>query len=300
MDGRIFCGLCPQAWPDALAPPANPRKLIMLDAALLSPVHAISVLGLLWVRCMVCVSIAPLFGLIGMPRALRLALATVMAAWLWPMGGGVEEGAGTPTLTQPEFVLLLLKDAVIGFLMGFTLALPSWAAEGLGAMFDNQRGAMTGQTFNPLLNSPSTMATLTQYATVLVLYESGGMHWVFEYIALGVRVWPPNSLLPPPGLLDQETLVQLFNSMARGSLLYFAPLMAVMALMEMAMAIISVYAPHMQAFQLSMPLKSLVGLLVLTLMLGLLLELASHDISRYLRALVDHAADALTEPRIPR
>jgi type III secretion protein T len=265
----------------------------MLDAALLNPAHAILVLGLLWVRCMVCIGIAPLFGLIGMPRSLKLAVATVLAAALWPLAGGLDDISQVPQSTQPEIVLLLLKDAAIGFLLGFTLALPSWMAEGIGAMFDNQRGAMTGQTFNPLLNSPSTMASLLQYATIMVLFESGGLRWVFEYMALVARVWPPHALLPPANAFDQETLILLFNGMARGSLLYFAPLMAVMALMEMAMAIISVYAPHMQAFQLSMPLKSLVGLLVLTLLLGLMFDLWSQDMSKYLRDLIEAAASAL-------
>jgi type III secretion protein T len=267
----------------------------VFDAALTNPAHAISVFGLLWVRCMVCITIAPLFGLVGMPSSIRLAVATVLAAFLWPVAGGLVSNLNEPEISQPEFVLLLLKDTAIGFLMGYTLAIPSWIAEGIGAMFDNQRGAMTGQTFNPLLNSPSTMATLMQYASVLVLYQSGGMQWVFEYMTALARAWPPGTLFPPASLMDQETLVQFFNGMARGSVLYFAPLMAVMALMEMAMALISVYAPHMQAFQLSMPLKSLVGLFVLTLLLGLMFDLWSPEMIRHLQALADGASAALVQ-----
>jgi type III secretion protein T len=267
----------------------------MLDAALATPVHAIAVLGLLWVRCMVCVTIAPVFGLIGMPRSLRLVVATIMAAWLWPLAGGMDDASQAAVISQTEFVLLVLKDAMIGLMLGLTLAIPSWVAEGMGAMFDNQRGAMTGQTFNPMLNSPSTMATLLQYASVLVLYESGGLHWILEYLALVARAWPPGELFPPVNLVDQETLIQLFNGMARGALLYFAPLMAVMALMEMAMSLISVYAPHMQAFQMSMPLKSLIGLLVLTLLLGVMFDLWSPDILKYLQSLTTSVSSALLE-----
>lgn len=273
----------------------------MLDAALVSPVHAISVFGLLWVRCMVCISVAPFFGLVAMPRALRLAVATVMAAWLWPLAGGMNSAGMGPEISQPEFALLLLKDAAIGFLLGFTLALPSWMAEGVGAMFDNQRGAMTGQTFNPLLSSPSTMALLLQYAAVVVLYQSGGIRWVCEYLAQAAMLWPPLALLPPLGIFDQETLIQLFNGMARGSLLYFAPLLAVMLLMEMGIALLSVYAPHMQAFQLAMPIKSLVGLFVLTLLLGLMFELWSLEVGRYMHALLDGLSAARPSPSpVPR
>jgi type III secretory pathway component EscT len=86
-------------------------------------------------------------------------------------------------------------------------------------------------------------------------------------------------------------LIQLFNGMARGSLLYFAPLLAVMALMEMAIALMSVYAPHMQAFQLAMPIKSLVGLLILTLLLGVMFDLWSRDAQKYLHSLVEGVTD---------
>lgn len=273
----------------------------MLQGALANPEYAISVLALLWARSMVCITVCPLFGLSGMPRSLKLVIALIMAAWLFPVGGGLEVVSdAVPTRSQPEIVLLLLKDVVIGFFMGFVLAIPAWVAEGLGGAFDNQRGAMTGQTFNPLLNSPSTMASLLQFAAVIVLFQVGGMHWVFEFLALGARVWPPLSLLPVSDVVSSDIMIDLFNGLARGTMLYFAPLLAVMALMEVAMALISLYAPHLQAFQLSMPLKSLVGLLVLTLMLGIFFELWGPAVSSYLQSAVDEVAAPLGLQGRPR
>jgi type III secretion protein T len=256
MGGRICCVHWRAAWPDP-----------MLDAALRWPVESTVVFCCLWTRCTVMLGIAQVFGMVGNSRGLRLMVATIMALWLWPICFQAP-AAGIENVSQITIALLLVKEAALGLFLGIVLALPVWMAEMVGAMFDNQRGAMTGQTFNPLLNSPSTMASLLQYAAVLFLYGSGALDWVFEFVILVARLWSPTSLLPTAALTDMEWMIMAFNTMAKGAVLYFAPLMAVMLMIETSMALMSVYAPHLQAFQMAMPIKSLIGLAVLALMIS--------------------------------
>jgi type III secretion protein T len=265
----------------------------MLHAALTWPVESAVVFCCLWVRCTIMLGIAQIFGMVGNSRGLRLMVATVLAAWLWPAAFRAPVD-GMPEIGRLTIGLLIVKEAGLGLFLGIVLAIPVWTAEAVGAMFDNQRGAMTGQTFNPLLTSPSTMATLLQYAAVIFLYSSGALEWVLEFVMLMTRVWSPTALLPSVAFTDFEWMVGAFNALAKGAILYFAPLMAVMIMIEASMALMSVYAPHLQAFQMAMPVKSIIGLAVMVLIIGFVAEFWLTDSIRHLSFLVGNLKEKLS------
>ncbi|MGJ7579326.1 EscT/YscT/HrcT family type III secretion system export apparatus protein [Variovorax sp. RHLX14] len=264
----------------------------MLESALQWPVEATIVFCCLWARCTVMLGIAHVFGLVGNSRGLRVIVATILAAWLWPAAFHAPDLA-LEDATQFRIALLMAKEGAVGLFLGILLSIPVWVAESVGAMFDNHRGAMTGQTFNPLLTSPSTMALLLQYAAVLALYGSGALTWVFEFLVLVARLWPPESLTPNAGLADLDMLILSFNAMAKGAVLYFAPLMAIMLMIEAGMSLMSLYAPHLQAFQLAMPVKSLVGLGVLLMLVGTIGEFWMAESLGHFRGLVERARAVL-------
>ncbi len=260
----------------------------MIENALQWPVEATIIFCCLWARCTVMLGIAHVFGLVGNSRGLRVIVATILTTWLWPVAFHAPDLA-LENATQFRIALLIAKEGAVGLFLGILLSIPVWVAESVGAMFDNHRGAMTGQTFNPLLTSPSTMALILQYAAVLALYASGALEWVFEFIVLVVRLWPPEALTPKAGLADLESLVMSFNAMAKGAVLYFAPLMAIMLMIEAGMSLMSLYAPHLQAFQMAMPVKSLVGLGVLLMLVGTIGEFWLADSLGHFRGLVERA-----------
>ena len=260
----------------------------MIDDALRWPVEATIVFCCLWARCTVMLGIAHIFGLVGNSRGLRVIVATILAAWLWPMAFHAPDLA-LEDATQFRIAMLIAKEGAVGLFLGILLSIPVWVAESVGAMFDNQRGAMTGQTFNPMLTSPSTMALLLQYAAVLALYGSGALAWVLEFMVFVARLWPPDALAPSVGLVDLEWLVMSFNAMAKGAVLYFAPLMAIMLMIEVGMSLMSLYAPHLQAFQMAMPVKSLVGLVVLRILGGTIGDFWAADSMAHFQGLLQRA-----------
>ena len=64
------------------------------------------------------------------------------------------------------FSLLALKEAIIGFLIGFFAAIPFWVAENVGNFIDNQRGATMGEVYSPL--SGTQVSTTGIFFTQLV------------------------------------------------------------------------------------------------------------------------------------
>ena len=81
----------------------------------------------------------------GMPRhAIVFSLALIPAPGIYH---------NLPALDYSMLALcgLLLKEAVLGFLLGMLLSMPFWLFESVGALLDNQRGALIAGQLNPLL-----------------------------------------------------------------------------------------------------------------------------------------------------
>ena len=51
---------------------------------------------------------------------------------------------------------LMIKEVVLGLLLGVLLAMPFWMFESVGALLDNQRGALAGGQLNPSLGPDAT------------------------------------------------------------------------------------------------------------------------------------------------
>ncbi len=62
---------------------------------------------------------------------------------------GIKEQIDVLEPTMMALAGLVLKELMIGTLLGLLLALPFWLYESVGALFDNQRGALMGGQINP-------------------------------------------------------------------------------------------------------------------------------------------------------
>jgi len=70
---------------------------------------------------------------------------------------------GEPSVLM--FGVAALKEALIGFLIGFFAAIPFWVAENVGNFIDNQRGATMGEVYSPLSGA--------QVSTTGIFFRSG-------------------------------------------------------------------------------------------------------------------------------
>jgi type III secretory pathway component EscT len=88
------------------------------------------------------------------------------------------------------FSFLAVKEAVIGFIIGYFAAVPFWIAENVGNFIDNQRGATMGEVYSPL--SGAQVSTTGIFFTQLVstIFFVGGavlsQMMGIAFLALGV------------------------------------------------------------------------------------------------------------------
>lgn len=227
-----------------------------------------SLKGMLFSLFMVAARVSPLFLLMPfmnralVPRMVRFAMSAGIGLLVVPVLPPFTE-------TWPSGVLLLalvFKEAVIGILLGFVVAIPFWAFEAVGFVIDNQRGASMAATLNPMTGHDSSpLGIAFNFAFITFFLLGGGIHLFLGLIYDSYRLWPPLDFWPAIGPDAAALLVVQLNRLAMLALLLAAPVMIAMLMSELGLALVSRFAPQLQVFFLAMPIKSALALFVLVI-----------------------------------
>lgn len=202
------------------------------------------------------------------PRPVALAFAAGLGLMVVPLLWGAGK-----VPTDATFLLLLVKEAVIGLMLGFLVALPFWIFEIVGFVVDNQRGASMAATMNPMTgNDTSPLGIMLNLAFITFFLVAGGMSLLLSLIYDSYRLWDPVSFWPSFGRGAGELFVGQINRLMLSALLLAAPMLVAMWLAEIGLAIVSRFAPQLQVFFLAMPIKSALGVLVLILYAGTMFD----------------------------
>lgn len=219
-------------------------------------------------RLFVCLSVLPLFPSRVFPRTFKIAIALGLGA---PVSVGVywQLQASQAVALAP----LVLKECVLGLMLGLVLAAPFWAIEAVGSLTDNQRGANAGQQVTPFAqSSDSVLGAALLQALVVVLTLSGTLVTLYGLLLLSFDTWPVLQLLPDLRVLAIDEAMRRFGEFLVKALLFSAPMLAIVLLVDMVFALMGIFAPQLQTYFAAFPIKSLAALLVLALYLTRLLS----------------------------
>jgi type III secretion protein T len=213
------------------------------------------------------------------PRTLQFAIAAALGLLVVPTIPAAELPAGMSLLA------LLLKEAILGLMLGYVAAVPFWIMESVGFIIDNQRGASMAATLNPTTgHDTSPLGILFGFAFITYYMAVGGVQVMLGMIYDSYRLWPPLSFWPDFARADwSDLLMSQLNYLLTAAMLLAAPVMVAMFLAELSLALVSRFAPQLQVFFLAMPIKSALALLVLILYTGTLFDF----IDKPLRGLAD-------------
>ena len=204
----------------------------------------------------------------GMPRhAIVFALALIPAPGIYHTMSGLD-------YSLLALCGLLLKEAALGFLLGMLLSMPFWLFESVGALLDNQRGALIAGQLNPALGPDATpIGHMFKQLSIFLLIVTLGLGSLTQVIWDSYLIWPATLWLPVLAEDGLDVFVDLLGDTFTHMLLYAAPFIALLLMIEFAISLLSLYSPQLQVFVLSMPAKSLAGLGFLLLYLPQLQEL---------------------------
>ncbi len=240
---------------------------------------ALVALALVTPRAYVCFAVLPGFGtrtLTGMPRtALCIAIALPAVVPTYLSLGGMPEPAVAG--------MWAFKEAVIGLVIGMLLAIPIWVLQCVGSIYDLQRTPVQVQNTNASQDQDaSATGALLLQAGVLVMMEAGLFLNFIRVLLDSYAAWPVATMRP--ALLDvpMHEVVQRFGHFMGLVLLYTAPLLVPLILVELAFAMFGQASPQLQVSQLASPVKCLVGMAVLVLYWSSLSQHIGGDFARQL------------------
>ena len=169
---------------------------------------------------------------------------------------------------------LLLKEAALGILLGVLLAMPFWMFESVGALLDNQRGALAGGQLNPSLGPDATpIGHLFKQLVIYLLIVMLGLSVLTQVIWDSYLIWPATAWLPLPATNGFSVFLGVLGDTFTHMMLYAAPFIAVLLFLEFGFAVLGLYSPQLQVSTLATPVKSLAGLGILLLYFPLLQDL---------------------------
>ena len=202
---------------------------------------------------------------------IRNGVACSLALFIYPAVAGT-----LPiVLNGLDLALLIGKEVVLGLLIGFIVTVPFWAIEATGFIIDNQRGASMASVLNPMLGSQTSPTGLLLTQTLITLFFSGGAFLILLGALFQSYVhWPVGTFYPHLGSQWGAFFNGQLTHLLRLCVLMAAPLLIAMFLAEFGLALVSRFAPSLNVFILSMPIKSAVASFLLVLYLYTLMDLA--------------------------
>lgn len=204
----------------------------------------------------------------GMPRHVIVMVMALMPA---PGIHAALEGQDYSALILGA---LVLKEVALGLLLGVLLAMPFWLFESVGALLDNQRGALAGGQLNPSLGPDATpIGHMFKQLAIFLLMATLGLGALTQVIWDSYLIWPPTVWFPLPAPNGMSVFLGLLGDTFTHLMLYAAPFIAVLLLLEFGIALLGVYSQQLQVSTLAPPVKCLAGIGILLLYFALLQDL---------------------------
>jgi type III secretion protein T len=181
------------------------------------------------------------------------------------------------SVSGTALIPIVLKEILIGIAIGYTFSVVFWALEGAGQVLDNKIGATSAQLVDPITGQQTTLlgAYLGRLAGYLFA-AFGGLTLFVDLLLSSFAVWPVLSKFPDLKAAGSMFFVERFDELMRLMLLLAAPALCVLTLLEFGLGFMNRYSPQLNVFTLSMPLKSLLAILILLLAIGTTTDFVVH------------------------
>lgn len=214
---------------------------------------------LIFVRVASFVYIAPFFSMSNTPSRVRVGLAFFISVLLYQTGP--EQEAAYDTLTG--YTIIVMKEAVTGFLIGFGANLCTAVVSFAGQIADMEMGLSMASLFDPATKQQTTITGVYYNYMVLLLLMISGMHrYLLKALAETYELIPINGAVFHDDALLQALITFMGDYIIVGFRICL-PIFAVMIILNAVLGILAKVSPQLNMFAVGIQLKVLVGFCVL-------------------------------------
>ena len=197
----------------------------------------------------------PVFGGPSLPTRVRLALGFALSALCFPLVAG-RVPSGGPLL----WLLLALREAGVGLVMGFVAACMFRAVEAAGQLTDILRGANLAEVIAPGEgNRSSPLGDLLLLLAVVIFLEMGGAGILATALARSYEAVPLGAR--GPANLQAAALLVIVASakLIEAAIGLAAPALVALLLADLALGALGRAVPQIPLYFTGMPAKALLG-----------------------------------------
>ena len=170
------------------------------------------------------------------------------------------------------YLLLVLKEAIIGLMLGLAAMIIISAVQIAGGFIDFQMGFAMANIIDPQTVAQSPlMGQFLNFLTLLVLLAINGHHLILDGIFYSYQFLPMDQFFPNFG--EEGTvlfIMKMFVSVFAIAFQMSAPIVATLFLVTLALGITGKTVPQMNIFVIGFPIKIAVGFLVMIVTMGVL------------------------------
>lgn len=171
-------------------------------------------------------------------------------------------------------VALVVKELFIGYILAFICSCLFYVALSAGTIIDNQRGASQAMGSDPMGGAEaSPLGSLMLMAVITLFFSSGAFVNFLSFLYGTYTLWSPFSLLP--SLFNANLALYALDNLdflMLNAVLVASPFILVALLSDVALGLINRFAPQLNVFILSMPIKSGICALLIIFYLGPFLD----------------------------
>ncbi|ALN89200.1 MULTISPECIES: type III secretion system export apparatus subunit SctT [Lysobacter] len=228
-------------------------------------------LGLVLPRVIGSFMMLPLITSENMPPLVRNSFMVSLAIIAIPVA---MNGVPLNQLSALNFAPIILKELFIGVSIGFCFGMVFWAISAAGNVVDTQVGMTLAQVFDPIQGHQASLhgTFLSQFAAWLFM-ASGAFLVFLDLLLSSYAMWPVVSFFPNLHASGMELYVGQFSYLMTALLVMAAPVMVVLLLIDLSFGLVNRFAPQLNVFTITMPIKAWLATWIILLMLGVYVEI---------------------------
>lgn len=203
----------------------------------------------------------PILGRTNIPAAFRTGMALVLSVFVTSVS---DQQPAQPS-GLAEFMVLMLLEIFIGFLLGMAVNFFLYIPQLAGSMIDTQMGMTMNQMYDA--GSAANMSVTGQILNVLMLllfFAGGGHLTLLRMFITSEQIVPFGQVAV--GLPAYQLLLELFVECTVLSVKLCMPVLAAELIAQVGMGVLMKVIPQINVFAINIELKVIVGL-ALVLML---------------------------------
>ena len=203
---------------------------------------------------------APLFSTYPIPTQIKAWLVATLTFIIFPVVMA-KSGFQAPT-SVPELSVILLKEFMIGYIIGFCSNMIFIGVEMAANLISTQMGLTAGQALNPVSGDQSPILSQAYTLMAAMIFLSlHGHQWLFSAVYQSFQSIPPGYEFIMNGTIIKEVIL-MTGQMFPISLGIALPIFAVLLINDVLLGFVSKMMPQMNLFMVAMPMKIYLGLIL--------------------------------------